>query len=88
MLGGYAGKILEVNLTTGQVADKDLPPEPVMRKFLGGFGLGLWMLYDRCPPGVAALDPESPMIFLNGPLVGSHAPALRGSGTGPWLALR
>ncbi len=75
MLGGYMGKILEVDLSTGKMAESELPPEEILRKYLGGFGLGLWMLYHRCPPGVAALDPESPMILMNGPLVGTHAPA-------------
>ena len=72
---GYMGKILEVDLSTGKITESELPPEDILRKYLGGFGLGLWMLYQKCPPGVAALDAENPMILLNGPLVNTHAPA-------------
>jgi len=75
MLKGYLNCLLEVNLSEGSIQEKKLPSEEILRKYLGGFGLGLWMLYDRCPPGVSALDPEAPMIFLNGPLVNTHAPA-------------
>lgn len=75
MLGGYMGKILEVDLSTGRISEQALPPEAILRKYLGGYGLGLWMLYRKCPPGVSALDADNPMIFLNGPLVATHAPA-------------
>ena len=75
MKGGYVGKILEVDLSNGKIVVNELASESILRKYLGGFGLGIWLLYQRCPPGVAALDAESPMIFLNGPLVGTHAPA-------------
>ncbi len=74
MPGGYMGKILEVNLSTKEISEKDLPPESVLRKYLGGFGLGLWMLNSMCPPGISAVDPENPMIFFTGPLTGTRAP--------------
>ncbi len=69
------GKILEVDLSTGKISEVELPPEDILRKFLGGSGLGLWLLYHKCPPGISALDAENPMIFLNGLLVGTNAPA-------------
>ena len=34
--GGYMGKILRVNLTTGAMKDENLPEEPLLRKFIGG----------------------------------------------------
>ncbi|MBI4321179.1 MAG: hypothetical protein HY675_22030 [Chloroflexi bacterium] len=74
MPGGYMGKIIEVNLSTNEIAEKELPSEDVLRKYLGGFGLGLWLLNQMCPPGTSALEPENPMIFLTGPLTGTRAP--------------
>lgn len=75
MISGYMGKILNVDLTTGKITDTDLPHEDVLRKYIGGFGLGIRMLYDMLPPGYSPLDPENPMILLNGPLTGLRLPA-------------
>ena len=74
MKGGYTGKILNVDLTTGKISEQGLPEEKVLRDWVGNWGLGLKMLYDMCPPGVRAVDPENPMIFLNGPLTGVNLP--------------
>ena len=63
MLGGYMGRILEVDLSKGRISEKELPPEKTLRKYLGCFGLGLHWLYHRCPPGTSALDSENPLIF-------------------------
>lgn len=72
--GGYQGKILRINLTTGSIKTEALPGEEVLRKFVGNFGLGLWYLMRECPVGTNPLDPENPMIFLNAPLVGTIVP--------------
>ncbi|MBI2909043.1 MAG: hypothetical protein HYX92_15475 [Chloroflexi bacterium] len=75
MFGGFMGKILRVDLTSGKITAQDLPPEAVLRKYIGGFGLGLRFVYDECPPGVAATDPECPLTFFTGPLTGTRMPA-------------
>lgn len=72
--GGYRGKILRVNLTTGSITVEGLPGESILRKHVGNFGLGLWYLMKELPDGVDALEPENPLIFLNGPLVGTKVP--------------
>jgi len=74
MKGGYAGKVLHVDLTSHKVSEEGLPDEKVLRTWLGCWGLGLRMLYDMLPPGVRARDPANPMIFWNGPLTGAHVP--------------
>lgn len=74
MKGGYTGKILNVDLTTGKISQQGLPEEKVLRDWIGNWGLGLRMLYDMTPPGVRAVDPENPMIFLNAPLTGVNLP--------------
>lgn len=74
MKGGYAGKVLYVDLTTNKIHEEGLPDENIMRAWLGCWGLGLRMLYDMVPPGVSAKDPGNPMIFWNGPLTGAEVP--------------
>ena len=72
--GGYRGKILRVDLTTGSITVEGLPCENILRKHVGNFGLGLWYLMKELPDGIDALEPENPLIFLNGPLVGTKVP--------------
>jgi aldehyde:ferredoxin oxidoreductase len=50
MPNGYWGKILFVNLSTGEIT-VETPPEEVYRRYLGGYGLGAYVLTDRIPPG-------------------------------------
>lgn len=68
--GGYFGRALIVNLSTGQSSVKTID-EPVLRSFLGGAGLGAWLMHECCPPGVDALAPEAPLMFVFSPLVGT-----------------
>ena len=72
--GGYNGKILRVDLTSGRTNGESLPDETILRKYVGCFGLGLWYLIKELPTGVHPLEPENPLIFMNGPLVGTGAP--------------
>ena len=67
---GYHGRYLEIDLTTGAARLASLP-EDALRRFLGGSGLGVYLLLAR---GAAALDPLSPaapLCFVFSPLVGS-----------------
>ncbi len=67
---GYHGRYLRVNLTTGE--QRWLPlAEDVLRRFLGGAGLGCYLLHREAPPGVDPLGPEAPLIFVFSPLVGT-----------------
>src|ERR1700751_1796269 len=68
--GGYFGRALIVNLTTGSSSVKTLD-EPVLRSFVGGAGLGAWLMHECCPAGVAALAPQPPLMFVFSPLVGT-----------------
>ena len=71
MLYGYNGRALLVDLThrtrQWQMLDAD-----VLRRFIGGTGLGAYLLYEHCPPGVGPLSPDNPLIFVTSPLVGSR----------------
>jgi aldehyde:ferredoxin oxidoreductase len=68
--GGYFGRALVINLTTGQSSVKPID-ETVLRSYVGGAGLGAWLMHEYCPPGVDPLAPEAPLIFVFSPLVGT-----------------
>jgi aldehyde:ferredoxin oxidoreductase len=68
--GGYFGRALIVDLGTG--ASRVVPlEEPVLRGFIGGAGLGTWLMHRYCPAGVEPLAPEAPLMFVFSPLVGT-----------------
>jgi aldehyde:ferredoxin oxidoreductase len=69
-LFGYHGRYLRVDLDTGESAPVPLP-EAVLRRYVGGVGLGAWILFRESPPGVDALAPEAPLVFCFSPLVGT-----------------
>ena len=71
MAYGYNGRALIVDL--GSRESRRMPlDEDVLRRFIGGSGLGAYLLYKHCPPGVEPLAPENPLIFVGSPLVGSR----------------
>jgi aldehyde:ferredoxin oxidoreductase len=46
-------------------------PESVLRRYLGGVGLGSWLLHREAPVSVDPLAPEAPLVFCFSPLVGT-----------------
>ncbi len=66
---GYKNKIARVNLTEGKVTYEDLPDE-VIRKFVGGKGLGYYLIYREVPPGTDPLSPANKFVFATGGLTG------------------
>ena len=68
--GGYFGQALVIDVTDG--TSETLPlPEEVLRGYLGGAGLGVWLLHRLGPPGVDPLGPGAPLAFVFSPLVGT-----------------
>src|SRR5262249_17466352 len=67
---GYHGRYLRVDLATAAVTWLPLPEE-VLRRFLGGVGLGTYLLHRENPPGVDPLAPEAALVFSLSPLVGT-----------------
>jgi len=63
MLGGFAGKILHVNLTTGQITIEQ-PPEEFYRTYWGGSAMGTYYLLKHTPPGADPLGPENTLSFM------------------------
>jgi len=74
MTGGYMGKILWVNLTTGKIK-VEKPKASLYRDYIGGYGLGAKILYDRMKPKAKPLGPDNILGLLTGPLTGTPIPA-------------
>jgi aldehyde:ferredoxin oxidoreductase len=68
-----ADRILIVNLTDQSYHEASLPEE-VSYRYLGGRGLGAYLLAEYLPPGTAPYDEATPLIFVVGPLQGTRAP--------------
>ena len=71
-LGGYIGRFLNVDLSQGQVAD-ERPDPALLRAFVGGYGLGARILYERMPAGADPLGPDNILGLITGPLTGTPA---------------
>jgi aldehyde:ferredoxin oxidoreductase len=68
--GGYFGQALVVDASDG--TSEILPlSEDTLRAYLGGAGLGTWLLHRLGPPGVDPLGPAAPLAFVFSPLVGT-----------------
>ena len=65
---GYAGKILRVNLSTGEL--KAVPTENYADRFLGGRGIAAKVHWDEVSPEIGAFDPENRLCIMTGPLCG------------------
>jgi aldehyde:ferredoxin oxidoreductase len=68
--GGYFGRVLVADVTTGTSQTRPLP-ETVLRRYIGGSGLGTWLLYQEGTPGADPLGPAAPLAFVFSPLVGT-----------------
>ena len=69
---GYAGKFLEVNLSTENTKNVTFD-ESVLRHYIGGRGLATKILWDRLGHRWETVDPLSPeniLLVLTGPLTG------------------
>jgi aldehyde:ferredoxin oxidoreductase len=74
MVKGYTGKLVRVDLTTGEIS-YDYLDEDVGRKYIGGVGLAAKILWDETLPNTEPLSPQSQLIFMTGPLTGSVVPS-------------
>ena len=67
---GFNGKLLNVNLSSGEIAT-ETPDESLYREYLGGYGFGARMLWDRVPVGADPLGPENMLGIFAGVLTGT-----------------
>lgn len=70
--GGWAGKVLHVDLSTGRTWTEDTVEK--YRDYLGGTGIGYKVMWDEVPAGTKPYDPDNRIIFAVGPLAGTGAP--------------
>jgi aldehyde:ferredoxin oxidoreductase len=71
---GYIGKILRVDLSTGDIQSEPLN-EAYARAFVGGSGLAARYIYDMVDGDTDPLGPDNPLFFMTGPLVGTSMPS-------------
>ena len=73
MLYGYKGKLLHVDL--GHETSNTLTiPEEILKKYIGGRGLGAKLYWDLIPPETDPLGQNNVFMVLTGPLSGTMAP--------------
>ena len=78
---GYMGKVLKVDLTTGEILHEDIPDE-VYENYLSGVGLGAYYLYKRIPAGADPMGPENILGIVSGVLTNTGSLV-----TGRWMAV-
>lgn len=72
--GSYAGKILRVDLTSGENRMEDLDLD-FARTYIGGRGFGSKILYEELSPGIDPLSPNNILVLTPGALLGTATPA-------------
>jgi aldehyde:ferredoxin oxidoreductase len=72
----YTNHYLHVDLTTGHCSTFALPAD-VLQRYIGGKGIGAYLLTRHQNPVAEPYDPANPLIFAVGPLTGTQAPSMR-----------
>lgn len=62
---GYNGKLLFIDLTTGAINIEPLE-QKMVEDYIGGYGFGAKILYDRMPIGADPLGPDNILGFITG----------------------
>lgn len=75
MTHGYNGKILHINLTTGEFRVEE-PPESFYRKYMGGSALNMYYLLRDMPAGADPLGPENVLALSVGVTTGAPVSGL------------
>jgi aldehyde:ferredoxin oxidoreductase len=70
---GTCGRVLFVDLGEQRHWVEDID-ESVYRQFLGGYGLGAWLMWKHFPAKADALDPGACFAICSGLLTGLHTP--------------
>jgi len=73
-LGGYAGSILRVNLSSEKILKVPLSKE-LAAKYIGGTGFCVKTIYDETRPETEPLGAENRLIMATGPITGTYWPA-------------
>lgn len=79
-LFGWSGKALRVNLSSGAITEEEIEQKALV-DWIGGRGLGAWIIAGEVPAGCDPLGKDNKLIFAPGPLTGTGVP-----GTGRFSA--
>ena len=74
-MDGYAGKLLNLNLNDG-TGKEFVVPEEIVQKYIGGKGLGVWLLYKGLESHVDPFSADNVLLMMTGPLTGLGIPAV------------
>ncbi len=87
---GFYGKVLEINLSSGEAKETALPGE-YYRRYLGGSGLAAKIFYERGFHKIDPFDEAAPLLVFTGVLTGHRLPTAckavfcgRSPATGIW----
>src|SRR2546427_9492358 len=69
--GGYMGKILRIDLSTGRFVDLNIPEEPLLRKYWGGQLFAEYVLLHELPTDIDPYDPKNVIVGMTGPITGT-----------------
>ncbi len=67
MTYGYMGKILRLDLTRNKAVVEETSND-LIKRFVGGRGFGIKILWDELSPNIDPLSPENKLVFTIGPL--------------------
>ncbi len=70
MTFGWRERLLDINLSTGQIRTVNLP-RTMLSSTIGGIGLAAQLVYEAVPPTAEPLSPENVLVFAAGPLGGT-----------------
>ncbi len=65
-------KLLRLDLSEWK-AREEIVPDSILRKYIGGRGLGAYLALKEIPPGISPFSPENKIFILTGPLTGTGA---------------
>jgi aldehyde:ferredoxin oxidoreductase len=65
------GKILRVDMSTGNLADLNLPEEPLLRKYWGGQLFAEYVLLNELPREIDPYDSRNIIVGMTGPVTGT-----------------
>jgi aldehyde:ferredoxin oxidoreductase len=69
--GGYMGRLLRVDLSSGRITADPLPGNDLLRKLWGGQALGSWLLMKELRLDAKPFDTDAPIFMMTGPVAGT-----------------
>ncbi len=75
-MSSYHNRYLRIDLGAKSWSTFSLP-DSVLKKYVGGKGVGAYLLTQYQDPRAEPFDPANPLIFVAGPLTGTRAPSMR-----------